>query len=685
LNLTTRRARILSCAALAGPLLLLCAPFLFTARTLGGQDFQPGYGPLYDFARESWRRDGELPRWNPRHFAGVPFAGNPQAGLFYPPNALFLVAPSSLAFEWLTFLHLLAAAGGMYRLIRGFRMRRDAAVLAGLSFALSQSILGRVTAGHYPYFVTLCLAPLLLHQVRLLLDRPRPLHAAGLAAVVAAILLGGSTQFILHLALLAGALAVWRLELRRRQRQPVLPAAGLAFAALAAAVAISAVHLVPGVSLAAESSRAAKGNEAMIAPYGDFDATALVGFLLPGFPWRTSANLWLWHEKALYAGLLPLLLAAVAVFKDRSGLTKFFAAALGVSLLAAAGPSLPIHHLLSVLPYYDRFRIPERIVWVAVLSVSVLAARGWTVWRDCADRRKAIVTAAGVAAIAALAIGLAWRAPREAALFGLTAAGAIAAFASPPRWAIGIAGIVLSADLGGHALAKLNFLPPGDPLPPPWYERMIGVERDQFRLLDLTDTRVGASVRGFRLLRCGGYPVPSRLSEYYARAWQDPLADMDSLPTATTLKDVSILRSLNVRWIVTAGSPHPEWRKISPGPGASLYEDPGALPFASASDGGAVDWSRPTMNRLDVTADLERPGRIVLREMLSPGWRAWRDGQEIPIQPEQGLMMSLDAPAGRSTVTMSYAPPGRTATFVLLGLGLASIAVLLALGLQRRT
>jgi hypothetical protein len=378
-------------------------------------------------------------------------------------------------------------------------------------------------------------------------------------------------------------------------------------------------------------------------------------------------------------------LALFAVFKDRGGPTIFFAAAAAVALLAAVGPALPVHHLLSALPFYAKFRIPERIVWIAVLSVSLLSARGWSAWRECADRRKPLATAGGIAALAALLIGVCFGAPREAALFALTAAATLVAIALPSRLAIGAAALVLSVDLCGNVIARTTLAPSGELPTTPWYARVIGPERADFRILDLTDPNVGASLSGFRLLRCGGYPIPARLSDYYAGAWKDPAPDVETLPSATVLRDVEILRSLNVKWIVTSGPAlHPEWRRVAQGPTSTLYEDPGARPFASTTGGGDVTWRRPAANRIGVSVRAERPGRIILREMAFPGWRARRDGTEVPLLLEQGLMMALDAPAGSSEFELEYSPPSRSKSLLLFGLGVISIAGLLGQELRLR-
>ena len=52
-------------------------------------------------------RAGNLPLWNPHIFLGMPFVGDMQSAMFYPPNWLYLPMPAGLATNWLFALHIL--------------------------------------------------------------------------------------------------------------------------------------------------------------------------------------------------------------------------------------------------------------------------------------------------------------------------------------------------------------------------------------------------------------------------------------------------------------------------------------------------------------------------------------------------------------------------------------------------
>ena len=104
------------------------ATALFFWRLLAGQVWMPVGGgdlaqflyPTYSFAAEWWRR-GVVPLWNPHLFAGAPFVGDSQSGIFYPLNLLTFLISAPLTFrdmEFLSVLHFFIAGAGMYALLR---------------------------------------------------------------------------------------------------------------------------------------------------------------------------------------------------------------------------------------------------------------------------------------------------------------------------------------------------------------------------------------------------------------------------------------------------------------------------------------------------------------------------------------------------------------------------------------
>jgi hypothetical protein len=58
-------------------------------------DIEGYHYPLLSYANKAvW--SGRIPLWDPWIYCGIPFAGNIQAGLFYPPNWLLFAANASI-------------------------------------------------------------------------------------------------------------------------------------------------------------------------------------------------------------------------------------------------------------------------------------------------------------------------------------------------------------------------------------------------------------------------------------------------------------------------------------------------------------------------------------------------------------------------------------------------------------
>jgi hypothetical protein len=122
------------------------------------------------------------------------------------------------------------------------------------------------------------------------------------------------------------------------------------------------------------------------------------------------------------------------------------------------------------------------------------------------------------------------------------------------------------------------------------------------------------------------------------------------------------------------GSPAPEIDRLRASLGADGGE-PG--PAGSAS----IVSSAPDLVELDVRAN--RPGVLVLTDVMAPGWTAERDGVATPIATVDGAFRGVAVDADTRRVVFRYAP-GFTYAGVAVAL-LASLLVLVAIGLGVRS
>jgi hypothetical protein len=93
---------------------------------------------------------------------------------------------------------------------------------------------------------------------------------------------------------------------------------------------------------------------------------------------------------------------------------------------------------------------------------------------------------------------------------------------------------------------------------------------------------------------------------------------------------------------------------------------------------GTVRSLREEPGRIDLEVDASRESALVIADGWSAGWRATVDGSPAPVR-RVDHHRAVWIPAGRSTVTLSYRPPGLVA-----GLGLSALSLLVVAGLWRR-
>jgi len=658
---SARRRRWIAGAALLIPVLAWSVPFVPRSRCLYGIDFNSYFRPHLMMARDCWLLDGEVPAWNPHQYAGTPYLGNLQCQIYYPPNWIFLALPPEESYEFLVAIHLLLAGWGTYRLARGFRIGRAGAVIAGLAFSLSFSLGARVLAGHLTNFVAQALAPMFVHLVFRAWRKPGATSGALLGGWTGLLILGGTPQWIYHLAALGAAATAWKMWTVKESR--IGGMATILIAGLLGAL-LSAASWLPSLEVASESMRGE--TRAFYSAFGVGAQQGLVpsDLLHAATPWipHAEGRLWdrWWHEKGLYIGILPLLLVGAGI---RRGPALFFAIAGGLALADAMLP--PVHWILSWIPGYGTLRVPARSVWVAVLCMSLLAGFGW----DCVRWRRIWPTAILLVGMATVA-GIVYRAPRETGIaVALVLAGVWTLRRGDPR----LVTILVALDLCFFGLSIQKTVPPESFGAAPWYEPWIGGARTDYRVLDTSNHDAQAVSRGFRFLNGYGHPLPKRTVESYSKAWADYRgARAESLSAGTRIVDPDILAMLNVRWIVGKSLvPPPRWREIARQGEEVLYEDPEARSLARTSS-APCSARRLSINRIEV---LHGQGTVVVSEAWMPGWRAELEGRVVPVLPAEGGLLSVES-SGGGRLVLTYDPPAaRTGRFLSL-LGLGALAIL---------
>ncbi|HUS16990.1 MAG TPA: hypothetical protein VM536_18480, partial [Chloroflexia bacterium] len=370
---------------------------------------------------------GSFPLWNPDNMLGAPFLGNMQSAIFYPLNWPAFLWPGGAVLVLRAWLKLVIAGVGMYGLARTvFRVGPLPAALAAITFSLGAF---QVVWLLHSLTNAAILLPSLWWATARLIEQPGPRRGAALALLVAVTLVAGHPETAYHMALATGLFAVvWTAETRRRRgadREPkshgavgrswVVPL-GAAAGAYVLGVLLAAIQLVPfaeylGQSVAI-SARSDPNWEGFWLP-GRFAWTMLTPDLF-GNPahgdWWAPGIIYNYNETNSYSGILPLLLAPLALgLRDRcQRRLALFLAAVGV-LAAAVAYHVPGIYQAAVQLTFLRTAANHRLVLVVQFALALLGALGAdALLREPARRRLAVILAGTVAVglIAGLGIPL---------------------------------------------------------------------------------------------------------------------------------------------------------------------------------------------------------------------------------------------------------------------------------------
>jgi hypothetical protein len=356
-----------------------------------------GYPVAFYFRDCFWH--GHCPLWNPYSDCGTPFLAQWHTLALYPLSLIYLLLPMPWSMNVFLLAHVFLAGIGMSQLARRWFGSRFAGAIAGLAFAWNGLTLQCLM---WP-----ALNAALAWMPWVILQCERAQREGGRALVWAALLgacqmLSGAPEIIFFTWLIVaanfGREAIRRAERRdaptesqnhitasQRSALPVRARGGLRLLALVALIAaLSAVQLLPWLELLAHGNRtSATGGNAWALP-----AWGAANFLVPLFRSVNSLSGVFMPAgqdviSSYYVGVLPLLLAALAVWRRRDGPTMLLGiiALLGV-LLAMGNTGVLLGALRRVFPLLGFSRYPVKFITLTVFSLALLSGAG-AAWLQC--------------------------------------------------------------------------------------------------------------------------------------------------------------------------------------------------------------------------------------------------------------------------------------------------------------
>jgi hypothetical protein len=440
----------------------LLAPALVGREQLVYRDMLHDYWPMKALF---WGSPGGLLRaWNPTWFGGFTLLGDIVQQPFYLPNLLFraLRVPPWPGIAWYLLAHAMVALVGTALLCRRLVGPLAAAVGATV-FVLSGFQLAN--ASNLQWACAASWAPLVLWAADRLAARPAKAEAAALALLAPQPLLAGDPQAFLVLC----AACVVLVAVRATDRRAGLVWLALAFGGaslLAVPQVVATLAVLPDLvrkqSISAEIRETWSFHPARVPElwvprlYGPLHQDGFWGSFTVQGVWSRS------YIHSVYVGALWPALAAAALWKRRRAASLALAGLSAVLLLAMGKYAFHLYALLGrVVPSWELYRYPERLLTLPTLAAAVLAALGADAFVALPPRRRTIFTLlAGAAGLSALAIA-ALLAPgfsfshdatrlallRSAAQIGVVCAAGLLVSALRPSLALPLLCAVAAADL----------------------------------------------------------------------------------------------------------------------------------------------------------------------------------------------------------------------------------------------
>ncbi|MDR2344986.1 MAG: YfhO family protein [Planctomycetaceae bacterium] len=410
--------------------------FYFNGGTPAFRDCAHFYRPLFWYICGEITA-GRLPLWNPYENLGQPLAAEPTSLCFYPVMILSVIATvigidRDFAFSFCIAFHVLLATVTCYRFIRINRFSHEAAVFAALSYALGGTILFQWN--NLPFLIGAAWLPEALRQAKIILDYNNSnsnnsnlnnsfgskiifcrnlsdqfsykksvnihFNIIALAAVLSMMILGGDPQSVYNVVLCIVIIFFFSCRYCYKTFIYFLIAGIFTFM-------FSAILILPATEFWQLSDRTLPQHNLSV-EFFSFHPLRVLEFLFTGisgklFPINFSLSAAFLNEKNLwtpstYVGLLPAIFALCSVISAfvvlfiafrKGNLTKrkrykFILAMFTILILfltASFGNNFFVYDLLRILPVYNSFRYPSKLLILAALAISFFAAAGFDTFR----------------------------------------------------------------------------------------------------------------------------------------------------------------------------------------------------------------------------------------------------------------------------------------------------------------
>ncbi|HXE97555.1 MAG TPA: YfhO family protein [Dongiaceae bacterium] len=407
--MTDRKKDLLFLAALLALLILFFSHILFTGKIIRAPDIT---NEFYWGIRNYW--DSNLldllkiplkASWNFLQNSGTTNEGGTESGQFLVYQRLifhFFPPPSNVA--WFIVLQLFFGSAGTYCYCRLIGASRVSAFFGGLIFAVAPENASLINAGHVMKIATISFAPWAFYFFEKGLQTRRVIFFLTTGFVLAFQFFNIHWQIAYYTCLGLGVYGLIRtigiiLQERSSGKSDVSRLLCLNLVTLVFFLSTVAISLAPLASWSKGTNRGVQsganqgkgGLDRDEAMSWSFPPEEIASFVIPGFfglsrqeggenPTNILSYYWgrmHFTQTTDYMGLLPWLLLPLPLIFRRDKYTWLALAAIVGGIIFSMGKYSFVYNLLfDYFPGINRFRVPKMMMFIPVLGLVVLTARG---------------------------------------------------------------------------------------------------------------------------------------------------------------------------------------------------------------------------------------------------------------------------------------------------------------------
>ena len=317
------------------------------------------------------------PLWNPYIFAGIPHLADLSTNTLSPFNLAYLLINNPFtALSWLAIFEIFTAAACTYFFLILLKLNRSSSLFGAIVFSFSGTVLA--AANDINSLQGIVLIPLIFLMAQRLIHRPSLRNIALLSLSLTLQFISGHPQYSYYTWVL---LAAYLLAFLPLKLHPKLASIFLTFLLF---LGLGSVQLLPFLELSRLTYRPqtlsfASQNSLQLLDLPRFVLADIYGTWRSGTSWGPASPLETGRATTEgFVGLFTLLLSLVALAKARSGPVLFFGLTALFSFILAFGPANPAFTLArNLLPLFNNFRSPMRLLAIYTFALAPLAAHGF--------------------------------------------------------------------------------------------------------------------------------------------------------------------------------------------------------------------------------------------------------------------------------------------------------------------